>query len=530
MDTAAPRAAGRREWIGLAVLALPTMLVSLDISVLFLALPHLAADLGASATEQLWITDIYGFLIAGFLVTMGTLGDRIGRRKLLLIGATGFGAASVLAAFSGSPEMLIVSRAILGFAGATLLPSTLALISTMFQVPRQMGVAMAIWGTAFMAGVALGPVVGGILLSVFWWGSVFLMAVPLLAILLIAGPLLLPESRAPESGRIDLGSVALSLLAILPLVYGLKELTRTGAGVVLPIVAIVIGATAATLFVLRQRRLEDPLLDLKLFRNRQLSAAVLIGLIVGAVQSGTGLYIALYLQTVEGFGPLQAGLWLLVPNAALVIGINVSPKLAQRFRPGYVLAAGLAVSAVGQFLLTQVDSADGLALLVIGVSVGYLGVGPASALLNHLVMDSTPPEKAGSAASLSATGGELGVAGGIAVFGSIGAAVYGSTLLIPDGVPAPAAGAAEESISGAVTVAGELEPAVGASLLDSAREAFTSGLTTIAGLSVFLFLALGALAAFLLRNVRPVEHEEAGTETGDEVEAGQSPDSVPTRG
>jgi DHA2 family multidrug resistance protein-like MFS transporter len=394
---------------------------------------------------------------------------------------------------------------------------------------------MAIWGTAFMAGVALGPVVGGILLANFWWGSVFLMAVPLLAILLIAGPILLPESRAPEAGRLDFGSVALSLLAILPLVYGLKELTRTGA-TVLSFVAIVIGAVAGVLFVLRQRRLADPLLDLRLFRNRQLSAAVLIGLIVGAVQSGTGLYTALYLQTVEGFGPLEAGLWLLIPNAALVIGINVSPKLARHFRPGYVLAGGLVVSALGQFLLTRVDSTGGLVWLVIGVSVGYLGVGPASALLNHLVMDSTPPEQAGSAASLSATGGELGVAGGIAVFGSIGAAVYGSTLLIPDGVPAAAAGTAEESISGAVAVAWELSPAVGAPLLDSAREAFTSGLTTIAGLSVFLFLALGALAAFLLRNVRPVDHDEAGDEqgagndegAGNEVEAGQSPYSVPT--
>jgi DHA2 family multidrug resistance protein-like MFS transporter len=215
-ETGSGSRAGRREWIGLAVLALPTLLVSIDVSVLFLALPHLSEDLGADSTEQLWITDIYGFMTAGFLVTMGTLGDRIGRRRLLLIGGTLFGLASLLAAFSASPEMLIAARALMGIAGATLLPSTLALISNMFRDPKQMGMAIAVWGTCFMAGIALGPVVGGAMLDAFWWGSVFLLAVPVMAVLLVAAPLFLPEFSDPDAGRLDLVSVALSLVTILP--------------------------------------------------------------------------------------------------------------------------------------------------------------------------------------------------------------------------------------------------------------------------------------------------------------------------
>jgi len=211
-----PAKAGRREWTALAVLALPTLLVSIDVYVLLLALPRLTADLGASSTEQLWITDIYGFLLAGFLITMGTLGDRIGRKKLLLIGATAFGIASVLAAFSTSPAMLIAARAVLGVAGAILAPSTISLIRTLFRDPKQMGLAIGLWGTCFSAGAVIGPLVGGVMLSQFWWGSVFLLGVPAMVLLLALGPFLLPEYRDPDAGKLDLTSVALSLAAILP--------------------------------------------------------------------------------------------------------------------------------------------------------------------------------------------------------------------------------------------------------------------------------------------------------------------------
>jgi MFS transporter, DHA2 family, multidrug resistance protein len=224
----APAQATRREWAGLAVLALPTLLVSVDTFVLLLALPQISEHLHPSSTQLLWISDIYSFLLAGFLVTMGTLGDRIGRRRLLLIGAAAFGLASVLAAYAPNPALLIAARALLGLAGATLSPSTLALIANMFRDPRQRAVAIGVWMACFMSGAAIGPIVGGVLLERFWWGSVFLLAVPVMALLLTAGPLLLPEYRAGGAGGVDLVSVALSLAGILPVVYGITGLARAG--------------------------------------------------------------------------------------------------------------------------------------------------------------------------------------------------------------------------------------------------------------------------------------------------------------
>ena len=245
----APRA-GRREWIGLAVIALPCLLYSMDLTVLNLALPSLTADLQPSSSQLLWIVDIYGFLVAGWLIAMGTLGDRIGRRRLLLIGAAAFGLASVLAAFSTSAEMLIATRAVLGIAGATLAPSTLSLIRNMFHDPRQRTFAIGIWATSYSVGGAIGPLLGGVLLEHFWWGSVFLVGVPVMALLLVLGPALLPEFRDPEAGRPDLTSAALSLAAVLAVIYGLKQLAQDGAGW-LPALAIVAGLAAGAVFVHR---------------------------------------------------------------------------------------------------------------------------------------------------------------------------------------------------------------------------------------------------------------------------------------
>ncbi|OZM71911.1 MFS transporter [Amycolatopsis antarctica] len=501
--------AGRREWIGLAVLTLPTLLVSVDVSVLFLALPHLTADLGASSTEQLWISDIYGFMVAGFLVTMGTLGDRIGRRKLLLIGGSAFACASLLAAFSTTPEMLIVARALLGISGATLLPSTMALISSMFRDPKQMGVAIAVWGTAFMSGVALGPVIGGALLSTFWWGAVFLMGVPIMLLLVLSAPFLLPESRDPAGGRIDAGSVALSMVAILLVIYALKEFAKEGLEP-LAIAGLLAGAAVGALFLRRQRGLADPLLDLSLFRHRSLTAALILSLFVGALQSGTGLLVALHLQTVAGFSPLESGLCLVPPALTLMLAINVSPHIARRVRPAFVLAGGMAIAVAGQLMIAQVDATGSVAYLITGVAVSYFGVGPAAALLNHLILDTAPPEKAGSASSVSGTAGEFGVAMGIAALGSLGAVVYQGALTVPEGVPGDIAAAAAENVNGAVASAGQVPPAVGTELLDSAREAFTSGLNVVAIVSAVLFAALGTLAVARLRDVPPTgsEHGE----------------------
>jgi DHA2 family multidrug resistance protein-like MFS transporter len=505
MHQKAPERAGRREWLGLAVLALPALLLALDLSVLYLALPRLSEDLGSNSVQQLWITDIYGFMVAGFLVTMGTLGDRIGRRKLLLIGATAFAASSVLAAFSGSTWMLIAARALMGVAGATLAPSTLALISNMFRDPKQRGTAVAVYVSCFMGGAALGPVVGGLLLQWFWWGSVFLLGVPVMVLLLIAGPLLLPEYRDESAGRLDLVSVVLSLLAILPFIYGVKEFAKDGVGLV-PVIAVVAGLGFGTIFVRRQRGLASPLLDLRLFGNRAFSAALVILMFGVATQGGVMLLVSQYLQTVLALSPMTAGLWLVPSSLAMVVGAQLAPHLAHRLHPGWVITGGMAVAAVGYTLLVFVPSTGGLPLLVAGAVVVFLGIGLMSALANNLIVGSVSPRKAGSAAALAQTSGDFGIAFGVAAIGSIGTAVYTAHLT------GPGTEVARNSITDAITVAGRLPGAQGADLLARARDGFTSGLNIAAGASAVLVLALAVLAVFTLRRGSEAGEDEPGTD------------------
>jgi DHA2 family multidrug resistance protein-like MFS transporter len=492
-------------------------MLSVDISVLFLALPHLSADLEPSITQQLWISDIYGFMIAGFLVTMGTLGDRIGRRRLLLIGAGAFGIASVVAAFSVNASMLIGSRAALGIAGATLAPSTLALISNMFRDPKQRGLAIAVWTSCFIGGVALGPVLGGLLLDYFWWGSAFLLGVPVMVVLLVVGPKVLPEYRDPNAGRLDLTSVALYLLAVLPAIYGLKEIARNGWQPV-PIAAIGAGVGFGVLCVKRQWRLAHPLFDLQLFRNRTFRSVVTIFLLVGVIQSGAFLLINLYLQLVEELSPLQAGLRLLPAALAMIAATIVAPRIASRIRPAYVMAAALMISAVGYLVISQVDPSRGLTGLMVGLAIINVGVGPIVALGYGLVLGSAPPEKAGSASSVNETGGEFGVALGIAAIGSFGTAIYRFQMsgTVPAGVNARTADAAREGIAGAVSAAGQLPPRLAADLLDATHQAFTTALNVVAGISAIVFVGLAILAAVALRRVRPVGETQAidGEEAG----------------
>ncbi|WIV59621.1 MFS transporter [Amycolatopsis nalaikhensis] len=424
--------AGRREWVGLAVLALPTLLVSLDVFVLVLALPKLAAGLHADGTEQLWIMDTYGFMVAGFMVTMGTLGDRIGRRKLLLLGAAAFGVASLVAAFSTSAGMLIAARAALGIAGATLAPSTLSLIGTMFTNPRQRAEAIGIWAGCFSVGAIVGPVVGGVLLEHFWWGSVFLLGVPAMVLLLVIGPKLLPEYRDESAGRLDLPSVALSLAAILPAVYGVKELAREGVHAV-PVAALLTGLVVGYFFVKRQRTLDDPLLDLSLFAGKAFRTT-LGGMLLFSMLGGTTmLFVAQFLQLTQRLSPVGAALGLLPGMAASTVSFLAAPVLARRFRPSALIAGGVAVAATGMAVLAFVDPAAGPVWPALGFAVTSLGVGPMVALGTDLVVGSVPPRKAGAASALAQTVNEFGYSLGLATVGTLGNAVVRAHGL-PDGL------------------------------------------------------------------------------------------------
>ena len=500
MDTETKTLAGRREWTGLAVLALPTLLLALDMSVLHLAVPHLAADLRPSSTELLWIIDIYGFMIAGFLVTMGTLGDRIGRRKLLMYGGAAFGLASVLAAFSTSPAMLIGARALLGIAGATLMPSTLALISNMFQDAKQRGTAIAIWMSCFMGGMVIGPVVGGLLLDVASWGVVFLLAVPIMVLLLVTAPKLLPEYRDEQAGKLDLASVALSLGAILPVIFALKEIAKDGVDV-RNIVALVAGLGIGVVFVRRQQTLEHPMLDLSLFRNRKFTAALGIMVVGALTMGGVFLLTSQYLQLVAGLSAAQAGIALVPQAGAVVAGSLIAPRLARRYRPEFVLGFGMLIAAAGILLFTLLDGGSSVVLVVLGLSVAAFGMGPQGVLCTEMVIGSVPARKAGAASAMSETAGEFGIAMGIAVFGSIGTAVYRADVVVPDGAPAEA----HDSMAGALNAVNGLDDQLAATVLTSAREAFTGGLHTVAAIAAGIVVAFALIGMAALRKSRQTE-------------------------
>ena len=515
LSGAGPRA-GRREWIGLAVIALPCLIYSMDLTVLNLAVPQLSAALAPSSTELLWIVDIYGFMVAGALITMGTLGDRIGRRRLLLIGAAAFGAASVVAASSTSAGMLIAARAVLGVAGATLAPSTLSLIRNMFLDPGQRTTAIGVWVISFSVGGAIGPLLGGVLLEYFPWGSVFLLSVPVMLLLLAVGPVLLPEFRDPHAGRLDIRSAALSLAAVLLAIYGLKRIAADGLGW-MPVLSIVAGVAAGAIFVRRQRRLADPLIDLELFRVPAFRGSLATYMIGCLVAFGAYIFIAQYLQLVLGMSPLRAGLWMVPSMVGFVLASLVVPPIVRRIRPARLVSAGLALAAIGFLVITGVGGAHGLAALVAGTVIYSLGLAPVIILATDMIVGSAPVERAGAASAISETSAELGGALGIAIFGSIGTAVYRRAMAdaVPAGIPADAVEAARSTLGGALVAAGRLPTTAGAELLGTAREAFVQSFQLAAAIAAAVALIMAVGAGVMLRGRGPgVGHEAPGFAPG----------------
>jgi DHA2 family multidrug resistance protein-like MFS transporter len=504
--------ATRREWIGLAVVVLPCLVYSMDLTVLNLAIPSLTAELRPSASQLLWIIDIYGFMVAGFLMIMGGLGDRIGRRKVLLLGAAAFGAVSIAAAFSKSAQTLILARAALGIAGATLAPSTLSLIANMFRAPQERTFAVSMWISAFSAGAIVGPLVGGALIQSFGWASVFLAGVPVMVILLVLGPMLLPEYRDPKAGRLDLASALLSLAATLSFIYGLKRAAEAGLGVdsIGPMAA---GVTLALLFLRRQAQLEDPLIDLALFRSRPLNLALCINILGVFFMFGAFILLAQYYQLVAGLTPFDAGLWSTPSAIIFTAGSFATPALARRFKPVDLLAGGLVVAAMGFVGLALASGFYGVLLS----SLLLVGFTPVIALTTEIIVTSAPPERAGAASALSETANELGGALGIGVLGSLGTAIYRAKMAgVIAGLPAEVAGMAGATLGGAADAVKYLPAEQAERTLAAARDAFCAGLQATAWLG-----ALGLFGAALATKIALKEARLASV-----VGADEKPDSA----
>ncbi|MEV6575283.1 MFS transporter [Streptomyces sp. NPDC051577] len=483
--------------MALSVLVLAVLLVAVDATVLGLATPALSEDLKPSGTQLLWIGDIYSFVIAGLLVSMGSLGDRIGRKKLLLIGATAFGAVSVLNAYASSPEMMIVARALLGVAGATLMPSTLALIRNIFHDPRERSLAIGIWGATASAGAAVGPVVGGALLQHFWWGSVFLINLPVMIVLVIVGIKLLPESKNPVAGPWDLVSVALSLVGIIAVVYAVKEAATHGPSWEAAGIAV-LGFGTLYAFVRRQFTLTAPLLDMRLFKHRGFSGAVLADLLTVFGLSGLVFFLSQFLQLVQGRQPLEAGLAELPAAIGAVATGLLAGRYARKYSVRVLVSGGLAAIGAALAVLTVIHKETGYPLLGAALLVVGLGAGFSFTVTADVILSSVPKEQAGSASAVSETAYELGAALGIALLGSIVTGVY-QGFNAPASVSGPVADAAHESLGGAVEAAKSLDPGTARTMVDAAQIAFVDGLRLASGVGAAVLLATAVAAWFLLK-------------------------------
>jgi DHA2 family multidrug resistance protein-like MFS transporter len=488
----------KRAWVALAVLMLPVLLIAVDNTVLAFALPLIAEDFRPSATTQLWIVDVYSLVLAALLVAMGSLGDRLGRRRLLLIGGTGFAIVSALAAFAPSAGYLVAARAVLGVFGAMLMPSTLSLIRNIFTDASARRLAIAIWASCFTAGSALGPIVGGALLQHFHWGSVFLVAVPILLPLLVLGPRLVPESRDPNPGPFDPASILLSFLTMLPVVWAVKTAAHDGLSLAAA-AAFAVGIASGVLFVRRQNRSATPMLDIGLFSVKPFTSSILANFlsIVGLI--GFIFFISQHLQLVLGLSPLAAGL-VTLPGAvvSMVAGLAVV-KAAKRFAPHTLMITGLVFVAIGFVLILLFRHNLTVAAIIVSFVVLEFGVGVSQTVSNDTIVASVPAAKSGSASAVSETAYELGAVVGTATLGTIFTAFYRANVDVPAGLSPEQTGAAAESIGGAKAVAADLPPATATQLLDSARAAFDSGIAPTALIAATLVLAAAAVVAAAFR-------------------------------
>ncbi len=499
MTNTPPRATGR-TWVGLAVLVLPMLLVAIDSMVLVFALGEITAELEPSGAQQLWILDIYSLMLAGLLVTMASLGDRFGRRKVLLIGAVFFAIASVIGALSTEAWMLIAARALLGMSGAAIMPGTLSLIRNMFLDRNERRTAMAMWAAVGALGAAAGPIVGGALIEAFSWHAAFLMNIPVMVLLLILAPFLVPESRNPHPGRIDYSSIVLSLAGMIAVIYGVKTFAE-GDDPSIAIVTFLAGLLLLVLFVVRQLRMPVPMIDVRLFTGRVFTGAVVTNFLSMFALVGAMFALTQFLQLVAGLSIIESALWML-PQALVSAGAGfVAAALAKRIPTSIIVMAGLLVTAGGfAILLTLTPETEPWVIAVALCLVG-LGAGVGLTLTNDIIMSSVRPEESGRAAAISNSGYEVGTSFGIAVLGSVLLGFYRTNLedSVPAGLPGDVLEAAQETLAAALLYAEQLSGNVGAALASAAMESFTTALSLTGGIASAILVAVAIFAGIMLR-------------------------------
>ncbi|MEU4695673.1 MFS transporter [Nonomuraea dietziae] len=493
------RVTGQRQanrWSVLVLLCLSLLLITVDATVLHIAVPALTAALEPSSVELLWIIDAYSLIVAPLLIMFGTLGDRYGRKRLVLWGYVLFGLASAAAAFAPTPLTLILARGLLGVGGAMIMPATLSIIRQVFTDRRERALALGVWSAVAAAGAAVGPLVGGLLVQHFWWGAVFLINVPILLVLLPAASRLLPESRRLTGRPWDATSAALSVFGILALAFGLKE---AGAGHAAGLAVLLTGAGLLVWFVRRQRRLPHPLLDVGLFRDRAFATGV-AGVLFGVFSLvGLQLMLAQYLQLVLGDSPLRAALRMLPLVLSAIAGGLAAASVLRRIGMRATMSGGLALVAVSLTpTLSWGVEAHPIMLAVCFVGIGF-GLQVALLAASDTIMSAAPEARAGGAAAIEETAYELGAGLGVAVLGTITAVVYAPGVPTVQGVPAPAMDQARQSLAGAAHVAHEVGGGPGTALLDAARWAFVHALHTTIVVSVVLLALTAAAVALLIR-------------------------------
>ncbi|NGO68697.1 MFS transporter [Streptomyces boncukensis] len=519
-----------KRWMALGILCVAALVISVDLTVLQLAIPSLTEELDPvpTASQILWIADIYGLVMAGLLVSMGIIGDRIGRKKLLVIGAVVFAAASAVIAWSPNPESLIAGRALLGIGGATIYPTTLSIIRDMFTDAKERSMAVGIWTGMVSGGTAIGPVVGGPLLDNFWWGSVFLINLPLMAIVFVGALTLVPESRNPLPGRLDLFSVVLSVVGIMGIVYAIQESARDGLDEPKIIAAGLVGLVALVLFLWRQGRIENPILDVTLFHNRAFSGAFAANTFTMFASVGSLLLVSQYLQYVHDWSPMRAALALLPPAVMGMICAPFVGLLIPRMGQGRVVALGLGLLALAMFLYSFTGVDAGYQALLIPTIVHGMAAACIFACTVVIIINSAPPEKSGIASGIATTGGELGAAMGMSVLGTILNTVYHHSVDVPSELSGEAAHAVGDSVGAALEVAAQAPASVAGRIVDTASSSFMDGMHAAVLTNAGILLTVCVITLVALRGL-PKTFEEHSEETGAEDGSGSAGESVPAQ-